>query len=81
MLLHCTFHTNFFKAGSLIQKDQKNTTPVQKCIAIFNILFKYAITLYFSYQFLQSWNFLLCKILKVNCSLISMLYMYSWQIS
>ncbi len=30
---------------------------------------KYATMLYFSYQFLHSWNFLPCKILKVNCSL------------
>ncbi len=39
-------------------QDQKNATPVQKCIAIFNIAVNYAITFYFSYQFLQSWSFL-----------------------
>ena len=48
--------------------DQKNATQVQDIQQFLTL--KYAITLYLSCQFLQSWNFLLCRILKINSSLI-----------
>ncbi len=51
-------------------QDQKSAAQILNAYQFLTL--KYAITLYFSYQFLQSWKFLLCKILKVNCSLHAM---------
>ncbi len=55
-------------SGGAVQfatRDQKNATNTISKIYSNFLTLKYAITLYFSHQFLQSWNFLLCKILKV----------------
>ncbi len=75
-----SFREKFNWCSSAVHKIRKmlhNLNASSKCIAIFNIKvlcyyhdYRYVILLY---QFLQSWNFsiLLCKILKVNCSLCS----------
>ncbi len=66
--LHCVSTQG--KTGVAVQfatYDQKNATQVQKCIAIFYIKISYYVALFRPIS--SKLDFLLCKILKVNCYL------------
>ncbi len=69
-LTHTQGKFNWCSSAVFYTRSEKCYTSSKMYLAIFNIKICY-FALYFSYQFLQSWNFLLCKMLKVNCSLLT----------